>query len=471
MSSEVAVSAVALRKAFRSYKKPYHRLGELLMPDIGLRWGSEFVALHDIDVEIHRGETVGILGVNGSGKSTLLQILCGIMQPSSGQVRVEGRIAALLELGAGFNPQFTGRENVRLYGSVLGLSAREIEDRLPAILEFADIGHFIDEPVKHYSSGMFVRLAFATAIHVDPDILVVDEALSVGDEAFQRKCFSRIEEIKRMGATILFVSHSAPTILQLCDRAVVLHQGQRIYTGKPNSAVAIYQRILYSPRERVPALIEEARQYELTGVEVDFNNQAVAADAMPDEGIEADSFCMESEPQAEPISLERFDPGMVSLSRFEFESHGARIVDPQICNSRDEIVNVLEHGGNYVYQFEVFFERPVAHVHFGMLIKSISGVELAGASSHRFDESMSDVAAGTRILVKFHWRCDLLPGMYFLNAGCNGVPGPGQAETFLHRIVDAYAFRVEVKDRPRRSAGFFNILTSPYVTLATEESM
>lgn len=467
MSSEVAIRSAGLRKAFRSYRKPYHRLGELLMPDIGLRWGSEFVALDGIDLEIGCGETVGILGVNGSGKSTLLQILCGIMQPTAGSAEVRGRIAALLELGAGFNPQFTGRENVRLYGNVLGLTAREVEERLPRILEFADIGHFVDEPVKHYSSGMFVRLAFATAINVDPDILVVDEALSVGDEAFQRKCFSRIEEIKRTGATILFVSHSAPTILQLCDRAVVLHKGKRIYTGKPNSAVAIYQRILYSPKERVPALIEEARQYELSGADVDApaaQARIVDTAAPATTPASADGLPLGSGTPG----LERFDPGMVSQSRFEFESHGAHILDPGIRNARGEVVNVVEHGAEYVYQFDVAFERHVTHVHFGMLIKSISGVELAGASSHRFDEAMADVSAGSRITVKFHWRCDLLPGMYFLNAGCNGVPAPGEAETFLHRIVDAFAFRVEVRGRPRRAAGFFNILTQPFVTLASE---
>jgi lipopolysaccharide transport system ATP-binding protein len=267
MSSESVIRANNVGKVFRSYAKPHHRLTELLLPGASRNLGRDFHALEAIDFEVYKGETVGIVGRNGSGKSTLLQILCGIMEPSSGSVTVRGRIAALLELGSGFNPEFTGLENVRLYAGVLGFSSAEIERKLPDIIEFADIGHFIHEPVKHYSSGMYVRLAFSASIHVDPDILVVDEALSVGDEAFQRKCFSRIEEIKRRGATILFVSHAASTILQLCDRALVLYNGRRTYLGKPNSAIAIYQRILYAPPDRIDDLVARAHALDLSGAD------------------------------------------------------------------------------------------------------------------------------------------------------------------------------------------------------------
>lgn len=457
MSSDLVISARSITKNFRSYKKPYHRLGELLLPDLEGRWGVDFKALDGVDLEVSRGETVGILGANGSGKSTLLQILCGIMEPTIGQVAVRGRIAALLELGAGFNPEFTGRENVRLYAGVLGLAISEIEKRLPLIIEFADIGHFIDEPVKHYSSGMFVRLAFATAINVDPDVLVVDEALSVGDEAFQRKCFSRIEDIKRMGATILFVSHSAASILQLCDRAMVLHKGKRIYCGKPNSAVAIYQRILYSPPDRLQALVDNALALDSAGAEW-LQQDPQVEDRSP------------SEPAGEEAqTIERYDPGLVTQSAFEFERNGARVINPRVTSSDGKLVNVLRHGAIYKYEYEVSFSNDARYVHFGMLIKSVSGVELAGASSHHFDDSMAHVAAGTAVRVAFHWQCDLLPGMYFVNAGCNGVPAGETTETFLHRIVDAFAFRVEVPERPRRAAGFFNVLTGPSVTLEQVE--
>lgn len=456
MSSEPVISAAQVGKTFRSYAKPHHRLAELFAPSSGKTWGRSFQALTDVDFEVFKGETVGILGRNGSGKSTLLQIICGIMEPTNGDIRVTGRIAALLELGAGFNPEFTGRENVRLYAGVLGLDSTTIERKLPAIIEFADIGHFIDEPVKHYSSGMFVRLAFSVAIHVEPEILIIDEALSVGDEAFQRKCFSRIEEIKRMGATILFVSHSASTILQLCDRAMVLHGGQRIYFGKPNSAVAIYQRIIYAAPERIGDLIEQAVLLDRAGE--DWESEDVQ-EKEPSKNTE----------RIDDLDVERFDPGIVSQSKVEFERQGACIIEPRVTNSLGETVNVLKHGEAYRYEFEVVFEKHASHVHFGMLVKSVTGVELAGASSHRFDESVGDVAAGHRVKVCFHWRCDLLPGMYFLNAGCNGVVSMDAGETFLHRIVDAFAFRVEIAERPRRTAGFFNILTAPFVELENLE--
>lgn len=456
MSSEPAISAKGVSKVYRSYSKPYHRLAELLLPRVTHRLGRDFRALDAVDFDVFRGETVGIVGRNGSGKSTLLQLLCGITAPTSGEIGVQGRVAALLELGAGFNPDFTGRENVRLYAGVLGMPAAEVERRLPKIIAFADIGHFIDEPVKHYSSGMFVRLAFAAAIHVDPDILVIDEALSVGDEAFQRKCFSRIEEIKRRGATILFVSHSAATVLQLCDRALVLHDGRRLYLGDPKSAIAIYQRVLYAPAESVPVLVDEARSLDARGEQW---NEAINP---AHSGLDA------SAPDAAASGVqERFDEGLVSQSVLEFERHGARIGQPILRTAHGRVVNVLLQGNAYWYEFDVEFARDVSYVHFGMMIKSITGVELAGASSHHFDDSIGEVHAGTRLQVRFHWRCNLLPGVYFLNAGCVGVIDPLEGETFLHRIVDACMFRVEVGQRPRRSAGFFDVLVEPFVSVET----
>ena len=225
MSSELAIRVDDVSKAFAIYDKPHHRLLQQLFPNAGRSWHREFHALRNIAFDVRRGETVGIVGRNGSGKSTLLQIICGTLTPSAGRVEVNGRIAALLELGAGFNPEFSGRENVFLNATVLGLQRSEIEQRFDAIAAFADIGEFMDQPVKSYSSGMYVRLAFAVAINVTPDILIVDEALAVGDEAFQRKCHARIERLRNDGATILFVSHSAGMVIELCNRAVLLGCG------------------------------------------------------------------------------------------------------------------------------------------------------------------------------------------------------------------------------------------------------
>ncbi|MEL6688446.1 MAG: ABC transporter ATP-binding protein [Pseudomonadota bacterium] len=231
-----AVRVSNVSKLYRTYSKPTDRLIEAFVPKAERH--REFQALKSVSFELPRGETLGIVGRNGSGKSTLLQIICGTMQPSSGEVSVQGRVAALLELGAGFNSEFTGRENVHLNATILGMRRDEIAERFDAIAAFADLGDFIDQPVKTYSSGMFVRLAFATAINTDPDILVVDEALAVGDEAFQRKCFAKIEEIQARGGTILFVSHSAGSITQLCSRAMLIDQGEVILDGRPKTVAA-----------------------------------------------------------------------------------------------------------------------------------------------------------------------------------------------------------------------------------------
>lgn len=232
-------------KKFRLFASPKDRLLEALHP-FRKQYHREFWALRDISFEVQRGEVVGILGRNGSGKSTLLQIICAVMQATNGEARVDGRISALLELGAGFNPEFTGRDNVILNGAIMGFSRKEMVRRLPEIEAFADIGEFFDQPVKTYSSGMFVRVAFSAAIHVDPDLLVVDEALAVGDAKFQRKCLLQIEKIRASGAAILFVSHSLETITSLCSRAIILENGSLVSDGEPKVVSERYLTLLFS---------------------------------------------------------------------------------------------------------------------------------------------------------------------------------------------------------------------------------
>src|SRR6478672_3840406 len=234
MSSDIAIKVEHLSKCYQIYSQPRERLKQFILPALQGMIGQQpkqyfrdFWALQDVSFEVRKGETVGIIGRNGSGKSTLLQLICGTLNPTSGSLQAHGRIAALLELGSGFNPEFTGRENVYLNGSLLGLSSAEIDVKFDDIAAFADIGEFIERPVKTYSSGMVVRLAFAVQAMVDPDILIVDEALSVGDEKFQRKCFARLEELKSRGTSILFVSHSGSQIVELCERALLLEHGAR----------------------------------------------------------------------------------------------------------------------------------------------------------------------------------------------------------------------------------------------------
>lgn len=243
MSSNLAIHAQQLDKVFQLYSRPMDRLKQVFARN-GHRYYKEFGALRDVSFELQKGEVLGLVGRNGAGKSTLLQLICGTLSPTTGSVTVQGRIAALLELGAGFNPEFTGRENIYLNASILGLSKAEIDERYDAIVDFSGISDFIHQPVKTYSSGMYVRLAFSIATSVDPDILVIDEALSVGDGAFARKSFDRIMSLKEKGATILFCSHSMYQIEALCTRALWLEKGRVQQLGSPAAVVAKYQSFL-----------------------------------------------------------------------------------------------------------------------------------------------------------------------------------------------------------------------------------
>ena len=239
--SEFAIQVKNLNKMYKLYNKPSDRLKEALGFKVPVR---EHYALHDVSFDVKRGETVGIIGTNGSGKSTILKIITGVLNPTGGEVVVDGRISALLELGAGFNMEYTGIENVYLNGTMMGFSREEIDARLQDILDFADIGDFVHQPVKAYSSGMFVRLAFAVAINIDPEILIVDEALSVGDVFFQAKCYRKFEEFKKMGRTILFVSHDLSSISRYCDRVILLNKGVKLQEGSPKQMVDMYKQLL-----------------------------------------------------------------------------------------------------------------------------------------------------------------------------------------------------------------------------------
>lgn len=435
MSSESVVRARGLGKRYELFASPAGRLLALLG---GPRRSREHWAVRGVDLEVRRGETVGLLGRNGSGKSTLLQMVCGTLEPTEGTVQVSGRVAALLELGAGFNPEFSGRENVYLNASMLGLSRAETERHFDAIVDFADIGPYLDEPVRTFSSGMFVRLAFAVAVAVEPDLLVIDEALAVGDEAFQRKCFARIEQMKARGAAVLFVSHATAAVVQLCDRAVLLDAGEVLAMGKPKAIVAAYQKVLYGAPERREALIAELRAGRFAG--------------------DAASTSVEVLPV--PADAARFDPGLVPESTVHYESRGARIEAPMLVDAEGQQVNVLAPGEHYRYRFRVRFDRAVRFVHFGMLIKSTSGVELCGVDSHAHGEGIAEVAAGAVVDVAFAFRASLLPGTYFLNAGCVGWVD-GEGETYLHRIVDAVAFRIESTRSSTRRSGFFDLADDP----------
>lgn len=430
MSSETAIQVRGVSKSFPLDPRPQRRLLELLLPRMRASGSERFSALRDISLDIRKGETVGIIGRNGSGKSTLLQIICGTLEPDAGLIAVQGRVAALLELGAGFNPEFTGRENAYLGASLNGMSAEEITGKIPFIIDFAEIGEFIDRPVKTYSSGMYVRLAFAVAISANPDILIVDEALSVGDEAFQRKCFARIEQLRNAGATVLFVSHSASAVTDLCDRAILLDNGDLLGEGSPKDVVAWYQRLLYAPAARAMALRDLIRE-------------RLAARGLPsssqEDGSPQPTQAHEGGHDEVPPEQAHWDPGMQPAEVIEYGRRGARIHDVRLEDLYGNKVNVLVHGEEYVYRYRVEMESSLQRVRFGMLIRTVTGIGLAGAATHSAGQGVA-WDKGALAEVSFNFRCQLGPGVYFLNAGALALL-EGE-ETFVDRKIDVLMFRV-----------------------------
>jgi lipopolysaccharide transport system ATP-binding protein len=454
--TDIAIRVSNLSKCYHIYDNPRDRLKQFIAPRLQrLTWQQpkqyfrEFWAVKDVSFEIKKGETVGIIGRNGSGKSTLLQMICGTLNPTHGSIETNGRIAALLELGSGFNPEFTGRENVYMNASVLGLSNKEIDERFDDIVAFAEIGDFIEQPVKTYSSGMMVRLAFAVAINVDPEILIVDEALSVGDELFQRKCFSRIEAIRENGSTILFVSHSGGTIVELCDRAVLMDAGEKIAVGIPKKIIGNYQKLLYAPAEK----------------QKDIRDTIIRANGDKDKQILADDDFKdhneESVHKVEP--LESFDPNLIPTSTIEYESHGAYIENPMILTIAGEQVNNLVRGKAYRYTYTVRFIKPAHNVRFGMLIKTTSGMELGGGSSANSNkDSLAFVDESSTYQVEFRFFCALNSGVYFLNAGVVGnIEGN---DTYLHRLIDVAMFRV-IADTEHLATGVVDFGCFPEIEL------
>jgi len=450
MCSDQAIVVRGVSKSFPVYAKPHHRLLQMLLPREN-RWAQEFQALRSVDLEIARGETIGIVGRNGSGKSTLLQIICGTLAPSTGTVEVHGRIAALLELGAGFNPEFTGRENVYLNGTVLGLTMQEVEERFDEIVAFADIGDFIDQPVKTYSSGMYVRLAFAVAIHVTPDILIVDEALSVGDEAFQRKCFARIDAIRDSGATVLFVSHSASTVVELCDRAILLDRGEVLSSGTPRRVISQYQKLLYAPADKAARV----RADILEGREPQRGQQA--GGTAPATGDGEAAAADDDLPQA------YWEEGLRSESAIPYVQQGVTILDPHMQTLDGRRVNNLVPGEQYVYTYKVRFDQLSTAVRFGMMIRTITGVEVGGSASHPEGEGLPFADPGQTAIVRFRFRCLLAPGTYFANAGVLGLVSEG--EEYLARIIDVFMFRVMPVPR-RLATGLVDLDVVPHVRFA-----
>lgn len=402
MSSETyAIRVEDVSKCFHTYDKPIDRLKRSVVPrlqqwvgDAPTSYGKEFWALRNISFEVKRGETVGIVGRNGSGKSTLLQIICGTLTPTSGTVQTHGRVAALLELGSGFNPEFTGRENVFLNGALLGLTREEIEARFDAIAAFADIGEFIEQPVKHYSSGMAVRLAFAVQAQVDPDILIVDEALSVGDARFQAKCFERLRQLKENGTSILLVTHASEQVVTHCNRAVLLDRSRVEMLGEPRPVINRYLDLLFGREKHAtpaPAVQEVPRSEIPEGVPV--MNMG-----------DGDHF--PTRPGYNP-------------NEYRWGDGAAAIIDYHLTSAGEAYPNVLECGKQATLWLVIRFNRMVVHPILGFTVKTKEGVTVYGTNTLMLkDQSMAEFGLpGSVVRAKVTFDALLANGDYFVSIG------------------------------------------------------
>ncbi len=349
-SNNKALTVNNVTKIYKLYEKPIDRLKEAMSPT-HKNYHRDFYALNGISFDVEKGQTVGIIGTNGSGKSTILKIITGVLTPTTGDVQVNGVISALLELGAGFNMDYTGIENIYMNGTMMGFSRKEMDAKLQDILDFADIGDFVYQPVKTYSSGMFVRLAFALAINVEPEILIVDEALSVGDVFFQAKCYRRMEEIRKNGTTILMVTHDMGAIIKYCDRVVVLNKGNFIAEGEPGKMVDLYKKIL-------------ANQMD------DLNEELEAADNGLNDFSGDQAIAEKSRAAAGGMMKDKLT---INPNRTEYGDKRAEIIDFGLLDERGNITNLLLKGERFTIKERIHFHGEIETPIFTYTIKDKRG--------------------------------------------------------------------------------------------------
>lgn len=411
--SEVAIRVNNVSKLYKLYDKPMDRLKESL----GLsrkQMYKEHYALRNVSFDVHRGETVGIIGTNGSGKSTMLKIITGVLNPTEGDVQIQGRISALLELGAGFNMEYTGIENIYLNGTMMGFSKEEIDKKLDDILDFADIGDFVYQPVKTYSSGMFVRLAFAVSINIEPDILIVDEALSVGDVFFQVKCYHKFEEFKKMGKTILFVSHDLGSISKYCDRVILLNKGQKLSEGKPKQIVDEYKQILVK-HDDMP---------------LDVKNKNIE---------QVDNTVWKSKLKLNP-------------SLIEYGEKQAEIIDFAIIDDNGDITSNIQKNTEFTIKMKVKFNQKMQEPIFAFTIKDLQGTEVTGTNTMYEKIDTGSVDVGDIRIAEFKQNMNLQGRNYLLALGCVGFSN--NRFNVYHRLYDVCNINV-ISDK--NTVGFYDM--------------
>ncbi len=424
-ADEAAIRVNNVSKLYKLYDRNRDRIWDAL----GLtrkKLYHEHYALHHLDFEVKKGETVGIIGTNGAGKSTILKIITGVLSPTEGSVEINGRISALLELGAGFNMEYTGIENIYLNGTMSGFTREEIDARVPAILEFADIGEFVNQPVKTYSSGMFVRLAFAVAINIDPEILIVDEALSVGDVFFQTKCYHKFDEFKEQGRTILFVSHDMSSISQYCDRVILLDHGRMYAEGTPKEMISLYKRLM------VGQAGQDARE-------------RAAGSAGSQGSSELWKSHYEINPEADVYGDGRAD-----------------IIDFAVEDENGMLTSTIEKGTRFTVRSKVRFNTVIRDPIFTCSFKDLKGVTITGTNSmiERFD--IGQASPGEVYVASFEQVMSLQGGSYLLSISCTGYEG----DDFVvyNRLYDIISISV-ISDK--NTVGFYDMDSE--VTVRKEE--
>ncbi|MBE5870350.1 MAG: ABC transporter ATP-binding protein [Lachnospiraceae bacterium] len=454
---DLAIQIDHVSKIYKLYEKPSDRMKEALGFGRHVK-ATEKYALNDVSFDVKRGETVGIIGTNGSGKSTILKIITGVLNPSMGNVNINGRISALLELGAGFNMEYNGIENVYLNGTMIGFSKEEIDAKLNDILAFADIGEYVYQPVKTYSSGMFVRLAFAVAINIDPEILIVDEALSVGDVFFQSKCYHKFEEFKKLGKTILFVSHDLSSISKYCDRVVLLNQGVKLAEGGPKEMIDLYKKVL----------VNQVDESDLEEFKEDDAEDSLIANAQTESEDPAGSTqkpgkknkkksggkknAMAANGQSAEGRVLWKDSLTLNPALSEYGSKLAEIEDFAMIDDQGNITNSLIKGSVFTVKMRIRFHETVQEPIFAYTIKNLKGEEITGTNSMLEHVDTQSTKDGDVYEISYEQEMNLQGGEYLMSFGCTGYHDGNF--TVYHRLYDVCNITV-ISDKD--SVGYYDM--------------
>lgn len=416
MTKEKVIEISHLNKIYKIFTRPADRIKEALSP-FHKRYSTDFYAIRDLSFNVKKGETLGIIGKNGAGKSTLLKIITGVLTPTSGEVKVHGRIASLLELGAGFNPEMTGVENIYMNGDIMGISRKDMNSRIDDIIAFADIGDFIYQQVKTYSSGMFARLAFAVNAFVEPDILIVDEALSVGDLEFQSKCYRKFKQLRKKGITILLVTHDTNAVLNYCNHAVLMEKGTVVAAGNPKEVVDIYKK----------RLVVQTHNHQKEEFESDMETREIMCKSWKDKL-------------------------MLNKNVIEYGDKACEIIDFAIFNCEKKITSVINNEEIATICIKVHINQEIKNPIFAFSVKDLKGIEVVGTNTLLMGTKIGEYSPGEEVLINFKTFIPIHSGKYQLSLGCTEYVANGLC--VHHRLYDV-AFLEIITDR--ETCGIANI--------------